>query len=47
MTNQYVELASGTFTMHCQLSGLWQMGNLQARGYGRIIAAAHQTQGDN
>lgn len=44
MTNQYVELSSGTFTMYCKLSGIWQMGNLQARGYGRIIPAAHQTQ---
>lgn len=36
-TNEYVGLVNGEFSMNVALTGIWQVGNLQARGYGRIV----------
>ena len=36
-TREYVDLVNATFSINASLHGLWQVGNLQARGYGRII----------
>lgn len=38
-TNRYARLLRGSFSMNAKLSGIWQAGNLQSRGYGRIILA--------
>lgn len=36
-TNRYARLLRGSFSMNAKLSGIWQAGNLQSRGYGRLI----------
>ncbi len=36
-TNEYVSLVNAEITMNCDLSGIWQAGSLQSRGYGRIV----------
>ena len=36
-TNTSVILLQGSFSMFAKLAGMWQMGSLQSRGYGRII----------
>lgn len=36
-TKEFVGLVSAEFSMHLALDGMWQVGNLQARGHGRII----------
>ncbi|MBE7540620.1 MAG: hypothetical protein HS122_19705 [Opitutaceae bacterium] len=37
VTNEYVSLVNAEITMNCDLSGIWQAGSLQSRGYGRIV----------
>ncbi|HDR9131990.1 TPA: hypothetical protein QDA91_003115 [Burkholderia vietnamiensis] len=37
-STECVTLVSGLFSMNVDLAGMWQVGNLQSRGYGRIIA---------
>lgn len=36
-TYEYMHLLNGKFSMYCDLSGIWQIGNLQSRGHGRIV----------
>ena len=36
-TNEFVTLANAEFSMNCDLRGIWQVGSLQSRGYGRIV----------
>lgn len=38
-TNEAVTLASAAFSMRANLAGMWQVGQLQSRGYGRIVAS--------
>lgn len=38
-TQESVCLANATFSMRANLAGLWQVGQLQARGYGRIFSS--------
>lgn len=44
-TNEFVTLVNGEFSMHADLAGIWQVGNLQSRGYGRIIRKGAWTGG--
>jgi len=37
MTNEYVHLVDADISMNVALSGMWQVGNLTSRGYGRLI----------
>ncbi len=37
LTNEFVHLLNGEISAHLDLRGIWQIGNLQARGYGRLI----------
>lgn len=39
LTNQHVQLMRGTLSMYAKINGIWQFGNLQSRGYGRLIHA--------
>lgn len=36
-TNEYVTLVNASVSMRANLAGVWQVGHLQARGYGRIV----------
>lgn len=36
-TNQFVGLLNGSFVMNAKLQGIWQIGNLPSRGYGRLV----------
>ena len=36
-TNEFVTLANAEFSINCDLRGIWQVGSLQSRGYGRIV----------
>lgn len=38
-TNRYARMLRGSFSMNAKLSGIWQAGNLQSRGHGRLILA--------
>lgn len=38
-TKEFVTLANASISLGLNLSGVWQIGNLQARGYGRIVRA--------
>ena len=37
MTNEYVTLVDAKLMIHAELKGMWFLGNLTARGYGRVI----------
>lgn len=37
-SNEYVSLVDAEVWMNADLDGIWQVGNLTARGYGRLIA---------
>lgn len=39
LSNEYVSLVDANFSMYLELSGMWQIGNLQARGHGLIYRA--------
>lgn len=36
-TNEFVTLVNAELSMNARLDGIWQVGNLQSRGYGRLI----------
>lgn len=37
LSNEYVSLVDASFSMYLKLNGMWQIGNLQARGHGLIF----------
>lgn len=39
LSNEYVSLVDACFSMYLDLKGMWQIGNLQARGHGLIYRA--------
>lgn len=39
LSNEYVSLVDASFSMYLELKGMWQIGNLQARGHGLIYRA--------
>lgn len=40
-TNEFVTLADADISMNIKLTGYWQFGHLQSRGYGRVIRKGH------
>jgi hypothetical protein len=36
-SREYVSLVDASFTLHAELKGLWFVGNLTARGHGRVV----------
>lgn len=44
-SNEYVHLLNGELSMYLTLKGIWQFGNLQSRGYGRLINLSNLRRG--